>query len=52
MYEKKISAEVRLIKAEQMSSHNFIISRKKETPAQVFSCGICQTFKNSGGCIN
>ena len=24
---------------------------KKETPTQVFSCGICETFKNSGGCF-
>ena len=50
IYEKKISAEVRLIHAEQMSLYNFIILRKKETPTQVFSCGICETFKNSGGC--
>ena len=30
----------------------FIISlfqRKKDTPTQVFSCGICKTFKNCGG---
>ena len=44
IYEKKISAEVRLIHAEQMSLYNFIILRKKETPTQVFSCGICETF--------
>ena len=24
---------------------------KKETPMQVFSCGICETFKNTGGCF-
>ena len=24
---------------------------KKQTPKQVFSCGICETFKNSGGCF-
>ena len=24
---------------------------KKETPTQMFSCGICETFKNSGGCF-
>ena len=29
IYEKKISAEVRLIHAEQMSLYNFIILRKK-----------------------
>ena len=29
-YEKKISAEVRLIHAEQMSLHNFIILKKKQ----------------------
>ena len=23
----------------------------KKTPTQVFSCGICETFKNSGGCF-
>ena len=45
MYEKKISAEVRLIKAEQMSSHNFIISRKKETPAQVFPVEFVKLLK-------
>ena len=49
--EKKISAVVWLIHAEQMSLYNFIILRKKETPAQVFFCGICETFKNSGGCF-
>ena len=30
VYEKKISAEVRLIHAEQMSLYNFIILRKKQ----------------------
>ena len=35
----------------QMPLYNFIILRKKETPAQMFSCGICQTLKNSGGCF-
>ena len=30
IYEKKISAEVRLIHAEQMSLYNFIILRKKQ----------------------
>ena len=34
-----------------MSLYNFIILRKKETPTQVFSCGIHETFKNSGGCF-
>ena len=29
IYEKKISAEVRLIHAEQMSLYNFIVLRKK-----------------------
>ena len=24
---------------------------KKETPTPVFSCGICETLKNSGGCF-
>ena len=24
---------------------------KKETPTQVLSCGICETFKNTGGCF-
>ena len=24
---------------------------KKETPTKVFSCGICETFKNSCGCF-
>ena len=55
--EKRILLEVWLIHAEQMSLCNFIILRKKndlqffkkETPTQVFSCGICETFKNSGG---
>ena len=28
--------------------HHF---KEKQTPAQVFSCGICETFKNSGGCF-
>ena len=33
-----------------MSLYNFIILRKKkQTPTQVFSCGACETFKNSGG---
>ena len=44
-------ARVRLIHAEQMPLHNFIILRKKGAPTQVFSCGICETFKNSGGCF-
>ena len=30
IYEKKISAEVRLIHAEQLSLYNFIILRKKQ----------------------
>ena len=30
IYEKKISAEVRLIHAEQISSYNFIVLRKKQ----------------------
>ena len=30
IYEKKISAEVRLIYAEQMSSYNFILLRKTQ----------------------
>ena len=46
--EKKISAEVWLIHAEQMSLYNFIILRKKETPAWVVFYEICENFKNSG----
>ena len=42
---RKKLAEVRLINVEQMSLYNFIILRKKETPTQVFSCEICETFK-------
>ena len=35
-----------------MSLYYFIILRKKkETPTRVFSCGIHETFKNSGGCF-
>ena len=48
---KVFLAEVRLIHVEQMSACNFIILIKKETPLQVFSCGICETLKNSGGCF-
>ena len=48
LWEKNL-AEVQLINAEQMSLYNSMILRKKETPTQVFSCGICETFKNSGG---
>ena len=46
---KKNPADVQLIHAEKMSSYNFIILRKKETPTQVFSYGFFQTFNNSGG---
>ena len=51
IYEKKKKkpADVQLIHAEKMSSYNFIILRKKETPTQVFSYGFFQTFNNSGG---
>ena len=38
LWEKKL-AEVRLN------------NKEPETPIQVFSCGICETFKNSGGCF-
>ena len=48
---EKILAEVRLIYAEQISLYNLIILGKKETPAQMFSCGITETSKNSGGCF-
>ena len=48
---KKTLAEVRIINTGQMSLYNFITLRKKETPTQVFSCEICETFKNSGGCF-
>ena len=51
IYEEKISAEVWLIHAEQMPLYNSIILRKKESPPRVFSCGICETLKNSGGCF-
>ena len=51
LWEKNLT-EVWLINAEQiMSLYNFIILRKKETPAQVFFCRICETFKNSGSCF-
>ena len=50
VYKKKVLAEVWHIHAEQMSLYNFVILRKKETPTRVFSCGICETFKN-GGCF-
>ena len=49
--EKKISTVVRLIYAEQISLYDFIILRKKETPTQVFPCGISETIKNSVGCF-
>ena len=42
---RKKLAEVRLINVEQMSLYNFIILRKKETPTQVFSHEISETFK-------
>ena len=48
--EKKISAKVWLIHAEEISLYNFLILRKKETQTEVLSCGICEIFKNSGGC--
>ena len=48
---KVFLAEVRLIHVEQMSVYNFIILIKKETLLWVFSCGICETLKNSGGCF-
>ena len=51
VYEKFFLAEVQLIYAKQISLYNFIILRKKETPTQVFSCGITETFKSSGGCF-
>ena len=28
-----------------------LFQEKKETPTQVFSCRICETFKNRGGCF-
>ena len=50
IYEEEVSmAKVQLIHAEQMSLYNFIILWKKETSKQVFSCGIRETFKDSGG---
>ena len=51
IYRKKISAEVQLIHAEQMPVYNFMFLMKKETPTQVFLCGIFETFKNIGGCF-
>ena len=48
---KVFLAEVQLIHVEQMSVYNFIILMKKETPLRVFSCEICETLKNSGGCF-
>ena len=51
IYEKKVLAKVQLIHAEQMPLYNFVILKKKGTPTQVSSCGICETFKNSGGCF-
>ena len=51
VYEEKISAKVWLIHAEKISLYNFIILRRKETPAQVFSCGIRGTFHIIGGCF-
>ena len=52
IYEKKISAGVWLVHAEQMTlKEKIILRKKKETPTQVFSCGICETFQNSGGCF-
>ena len=50
LWEKKL-AVIQLIHAEQILLYDFIILRKKETPTQVFSCGICETFKNSCGCF-
>ena len=51
IYENKTSAEMGLIHAKQMSSYDLIISRKKGTLTQLFSCGICETLKNSAGCF-
>ena len=50
LWEKNL-AEVQLINAKQMPLYNFIILMKKETPTQMFSCGTCKTFKNSGSCF-
>ena len=46
-----ISAEVQIIQAEEMSLYNFVILKEKETPTQVFSCGICETYRNRSGCF-
>ena len=51
IHQKKISAEVQLIHAEQMSLYNFIILCKKTDSDTGFSCGIYETFKKSGGCF-
>ena len=47
----KSSSKSTVIHAEQMFLYNFIVLIKKETPTQVFSFGICETFKNSGTCF-
>ena len=50
IYEKKVSAKVWLIHAEQLFLYNFIIlTGNRKT--QVFSCGICETFKDIGVCF-
>ena len=51
IYVGKVLSKLQLFHAEQMSLYNFIILRKKETPTEVYSCGICKTFKGSGGCL-
>ena len=48
---KNISGEVEPTHAEQMFFYNFISLRGKKTPAQLFFCRTCETFKNNGGCI-
>ena len=51
VYVGKKLVEVQLIHADQMSLYSFIILRRKKTPAQLFSCGICEMLENSGGCF-
>ena len=52
LWEKKFQQKyIQLIYAEQISLYNFIILREKKSPTQMFSCGISETFKSSGGCF-
>ena len=48
IYEKKISAEVRLIHAEQMSLYNFIVLRKKAVDTDKDQTTQAIHFKSTG----